>query len=193
MSIITFSKSVDFNNSIDSGLLHIEVDSSNISAILNNVNTSGDVVKLTFDATLTGEEQTTLNTIVSNHVPVISINYRNNLTAFTGKTIIKSSTYELFASYLYAGINSLRDSIKKIEILSYKDSSMASYNIQCVNSTNNQILFTSTNNTNDVMEIITITNINNVPTNAAILEFSAKRNGGNSDSKIYIHNIVLMY
>ena len=83
MSIITFSKSVDFNNSIDSGLLHIEVDSSNISAILNNVNTSGDVVKLTFDATLTGEEQTTLNTIVSNHVPVISINYRNNLTLLT--------------------------------------------------------------------------------------------------------------
>jgi hypothetical protein len=58
--IITYAISTDFSAGVDSTRLDAEVSESSIVPALTNIETDGDVCKLTFADTLSGPEQTTL-------------------------------------------------------------------------------------------------------------------------------------
>lgn len=67
----TYSLSGDFSDGFDRGQLHEEVlDSSISSAEVTGVTANGDVIKVIFLSALDAGDQTALDTIVANHVPI---------------------------------------------------------------------------------------------------------------------------
>ena len=83
--------------------------------------------------------------------------------------------------------------IQEIKILSFKDSSVDSYDIRVYDSTNNNVI-ASANFTNNDVGIMDMGSLSNLPTSSAIFEFQAKRNGGNGNSKnVYLLEVTLKY
>ena len=66
----TYTKSLasDFGGSLNKGQFHREIDADGgISATLNQIEETSDVIDTTFASSLSAGEQTTLNTLISNH------------------------------------------------------------------------------------------------------------------------------
>ena len=69
----TYSKSGDFGGAIATGQLHTEIENEGgIATTLLRVNMTADVVDIVFQSTVSGGEKTTLDTLVSTHVPDIN-------------------------------------------------------------------------------------------------------------------------
>lgn len=69
----TKSFSADFGSNLNPAQFHLEIDADpGIAPAINNVELTGDVVDITFASGLSAGEQTTLNTLITNHVPYTS-------------------------------------------------------------------------------------------------------------------------
>ena len=64
-----YSLSTDFPNGIAPGQLITEISTLILNTILTEINVSGDVVEIKFDASLTIDQIVTLNIIIENHIP----------------------------------------------------------------------------------------------------------------------------
>ncbi len=84
----TYSKSGDFGGALAAGQFHTEIENeAGITTTLLRVDVTADVVDIVFQSTLSGGEKTTLDTLVSNHVPD-----PNNLITTTNGYIDLTST-----------------------------------------------------------------------------------------------------
>ena len=71
MSTYTYSLSVDFTtNAIDTDQFTTQVNDSSITISLNGIEVEGDVVRIIFASALSGAEQTTLDALVTAHIPI---------------------------------------------------------------------------------------------------------------------------
>jgi len=67
----TYSLINDFGNNLELSSLHKDiVNESGITTLLSGINLDEDVVTVTFDSSLTSGEQTTLDSLVSSHIPI---------------------------------------------------------------------------------------------------------------------------
>jgi hypothetical protein len=69
MSTYTKSLSTDFGGELNARQFHDEITDSSITTTLVGINQSGDVVNINFVSALSGPDETTLNTLITNHVP----------------------------------------------------------------------------------------------------------------------------
>ncbi len=101
-TIYTKSLSSDFSSSLNSSQFHIEVDGDGgITPNILGVNVTGDVVDIVFDAALSGAEQTTLDGLITAHVPATP-NIIPNIFISPNTDVIKftkdATTYELIGN-----------------------------------------------------------------------------------------------
>ena len=164
-------------------------DSSIASATIQYITRTGDVVDIVFDATINGGDQTTLDGLVSSHVPIAIVNYDNTITINPRNDTFSSTSYTRVGTITYEGTDST-NSIKKITSLSYKDSGVTNYALRLYDVTNTSVIASATF-TNESEAICDLGTISNLPTSAAILEIQGKKTGGTGNQKFLIDSVTL--
>lgn len=188
--MITYTKSLssDFGGNINLENLHNEISiDSLITTVLIGINLTEDIVEIVFDESLSSEEILELDNVISTHNSVQRADPSEIKVIYPKIDYLTTSSYKLVSRFVYDG--SIYKGIDSIKILSYKDPSITSYDIKIYNDTNEQTIGTInlTNNTEQINDITTLTNI---PTGFAIIEIWGKKNGGSTDKRIYINNII---
>lgn len=189
----TKSLSTDFGGNIKTEQFHIEIVNSEISSgVLIGIILTGDVVEIIFDNALDGTDQTTLDTLISTHVPDNTLSKSQFFIVPTIKQDTKSNNYTKVATFKYPGSIS-SGTIDYIEIISYMDSGITSYSVRVVDKTNNLIIAEKNDITNTVYSSIDLGTISNVMLNSAIIELHVKLVGASGNAKVYIDNLIVYY
>ena len=79
--------------------------------------------------------------------------------------------------------------LRRVKLVSYKDSNVTSYDVQVNNLTNAEILTTS-NHTNNNSQLEDVGIISNFPEGNVFIEVNVKKNGGNVNQNITITEII---
>ena len=179
----TYSISIDFGGTVPNiGQLHNEIVDSSIAKNLYGVTSYEDVVDISFDATLSGPEKTTLDGLVAAHVPVYIPSTPNSLNIIPKTGSVKSSSYTRIAANLFPGTT-----YATAKSVSY--STATSYDIQIYDKNNQQILLTA-NLTNSEESIQDLGVLSNLSVDQTQIEISVKKTGG---GKAYIESIIICY
>jgi len=176
----TYTKSyiTDFGSSFNQSQFHSEIDAeAGIAPNLLQVDKTGDVIDIIFDAALSAGEQTTLDTLISNHTPDTSKAKEQFFIINPKRESIKTSTYSTVAVFKYGGSIAL-GTIDYINIISYMDSGPTSYCTRVMSKTSNVQIAEKTGLTNTTEAINDMGTITNVPTTEEIFELQVKRMGG---------------
>jgi hypothetical protein len=189
MTTYTKSLSTDFGGNINLSNLHNEiVAETGIVPVLNGVSQTGDDIEITFVTGLSGGELTLLNTVISNHNSIVILPTILHETVQMKLDNINTTSYKRMGTYLYDG--TIHNGINAIKAQCYMDSGITSFDIRIYDSTNNQVI-AEHNCTSTTQMICDYGTISNVPTNFAVLEFQAKRNGGTTSKKVYLDYAVV--
>lgn len=109
----------------------------------------------------------------------------------TDQSSTNTTSYSVIMSLTVPG--ELMNNIQNIKVLSKKDGSVTSYDVRIYDVTNNLVI-AENNFTNSNYSINNIGTLNNLPTNEAVLEIQAKRNGGNGNKKnVYVVECTIEY
>jgi len=189
----TYTKSLsgDFGGNLNTSQLFNEIENAEIGPSCVTVKNESDDVELIFTSSLTSGEQTILDNLVSNHVVDTSKPHDNFFTITPKNEKIKEKSYRKIGTFKYDGSNQI-GLIDYIEVISYKDSKIDSYDIRVIDR-NNDVILASANFTNDISEICDLGTISNIPTEKTILEIHGRQNGGKKKSYLYIENITVYY
>lgn len=196
-----YSNTDDFMNLFNDLALQVEINSSDIATNLSEITQEGDVITIIFDNSLTSEEETILNGIISNHLKILSSyvldfikrayvegNNRDTFTPSVNK--ISSESYTKVGTYKYEGTSSNKIMIK-IAISSYMESrNNGDYDIRLYDSTNNKILGEIKELENEKTELKTINNLSNLPSNDSIIEVQVRVS---KKTVVYLDEIDIFY
>lgn len=132
------------------------------------------VVSINFDAELTAEESTALNSLFSDFVQLSNITRLQTIGMQDCKT--ESSVYEVLYTHIFIGC--IAENIpKKIEMISKKDGSyIASYDARIVDFTNSTIVCEATGMTNQTEGFIDMGTISNVSETCSVWEIQLRAN-----------------
>ncbi len=192
-SIFNKTISGDFTSGLDSRQFHTEIDNSSIVPVLQDVGIVGNNVTITFDSGLSAGEETTLDTLISNHVPnnyqtlnSTNWNYADSQTYY--------STYTRVSSYDFPGTD-YTGSLRRIVAYCYKDSAVTNFDLRIYDTTNEQTICEVTNQTNtDPNSSLDMGTISNLSTGSALWEVQCKKNGGGTnDDMIYLKGVSYEY
>lgn len=175
------------------GQLHKEIElDGGIDPVLQGISKTGDAVDCIFVSALSAGEQTTLDGLISAHVPNNSKPKNNFYTIYPKKSSIKTSTYTTSALFKYGGSDNI-GTIDYIEIIAYKDSGVTSYDARIFDKKNNLVICEKIGLTNDSEEIQDLGTISNVPIDATIFELQVKKTGGNGNIMVYIDSVIIYH
>jgi len=180
----TYTKSLssDFGGSLKSEQFHEEIVASSIVPALNAVNTTGDVVDIVFASALSGAEQTTLDTLITNHTPDTTPELNNKRIVSVRNRGSTDATYKVYGKFTFPG--STNASVKTI---SRMQAGATDYSIKIYDFTNDQ---TITENTyTNVPAAINNVVCSNVPASEAIWEVQVKVSSPGSDKKMHINSV----
>ena len=189
MSKYTFSLETNFSGNINISQLHKEIE--NNTAIIKEfigISQNNDLVEINFIESLSQEEETELNTIISNHQPIVEITYNQSIIIPFKKEVINNSTYTKAASFIYSGSNNIGP-ILLIKIISYMIN-CTSYEVKILNKTHNLII-SENSFTNTSQKINNLTPLSNIPTSEVIIECYIKITSNNNGS-VYLDNLIYM-
>ena len=189
-----FSLASDFGGSLKSYQLHKEIDDDGgITPNLIGVNTEGDDVAIIFDATLSGGEETTLNGLVSAHVPDMS-KPRKQFFIFAPKrnTITPKNNWVLSGYFQYPGSDQA-GTIDYIDLISCMDSGINNYDARVLVKNTGAVLVEKTGMTNTETATIDLGTVSNVPTDKTTLELQIRKNGGNNKQVVEIEQVIVYY
>lgn len=155
------------------------------------INNHEGIVEISFATTVSSENQTTISTVISNHVPDIN-DFANSFTVYPKHPTLSSANYFVVSTFRYRGSNKV-GIINKIEVIAYKDTGITSYDIRILDKSTGSVIASKTGNTNENYEILDLGNISNIPPESTLCEVQVKRNGGNSSRYINISEIVVYY
>jgi len=193
MTTYTYSLSVDFGGNIKEGQLHGEIVAAIVDTEFVGVNRSEDVVDLVFVDVLSGGDETILDTVVANHVPVIGPSKYIYYTYTPKTTKTNSTVYQRIGGpFRYGGANFM-GTINQIEVISHMDTGMTSYSVRLYDSTNEAIIAEATGLTNLLEGIVDLGTISDVPDEEAIFEIHAKRVGGTSNTYAVVDEVIVYY
>lgn len=188
MTTYTYSHSSDFGSSLNSSQLQTEIKASNIVPSIASVNRNGDVIDIVFASALSGAEQTTLNGLVSAHVPKPILDSSTYITPKKGDT--SSKAYARMSIFKYYGSNNTAP-IVAIETISCMSDTVTSYDIRILDKTNGLVIAEKTGLTHTDDAVDDLGTISNLPTDSALFEVQMKRNGGNGNPKVFLENIII--
>jgi len=146
-----------------------------------------DVVKIKFFEELTIEEQTSLDNIVANHVPLI-IEQRDTISFALTPFHSHSEDYRPALGFIFPG-KIKKGHIKEICIASYMDSGANSYSVRLFDLSSHKTLIEKTglNNTNPTIILLGgHDDLNFSPDEVCILELQIKRLGGDCTKQVHI-------
>ena len=166
----------DFTNGINPSQFHMEILASNITVDVVGITCHDDDVHIAFESNISGSEQTTLDTLVANHVPSTSKPKNKFYTICPKTTTITSTNYFAVGSSVYRGSANIGP-IDYIEIIANKDSLATSYDLRVVNKSTGDVIASKTGNTNTSLTAIDLGTISNIPENNTLLEIQVRKNG----------------
>lgn len=187
MATYTYSLASDFSGNLNHRQLHDEIDESSITQILTSVTSNGDVVNIYFDASLNASGVTTLDNLVSDHIPAQLYNFSKVIVLSPLVQSTYSTIYKKVHVYYYEGSKSI-GTITCTNVLSYMSSGVTNYTIRLFDQTNDTVLAENTFTNTEEEECI-LTPISNVPEKAAILEIQIKKYGGDKTKKVYFDSV----
>ncbi len=179
-----YSLSTNFPSGIDSSKLERIINAS-IPGLVG-ITTYADNVEILFTNAIDSTQKTLLDSIVAAHLP--DQTPPNNSLNIMIMRSTKLNEYELICSFILN--EKVNFNINSISFTSRLSGSIMSYDIRLYDSTNNNIL-ASGNYTNSDLQLNSINSLSNVPTSQAVLEIHAKKNGGESDDKVFINELTL--
>ena len=195
MAKYTYSKTNDTSDgSVILKKIHDEINLQ-ISGV-THINLSGDDIDIHSSSDLSGGDQTTLTTIVSNHVGTIT-NLEKTPKMIQQIDINKSSktknVYVSMSKIIYYGNESIGE-IQTIEVVAYMESDATSFDIKIVDKKNSSnVIAEKTGLTNTSDEIIDMGQITNLPDKKTRFEVQIRKNGSNKSAKIYLDTILIKY
>jgi hypothetical protein len=183
------SKTTDFSGILKESQFHQEILDSSISSSLVGVHTRDDEIQIEFSSELTSGEQTTLDNLISSHVPNITV-LKSNFFTITPKTNTKSSSYSVISTFIYPGSKYVGP-IDYIEVIAKIESKGLSYDVRIVNQETGIVLAEKTDIGNEEFGSTDMGTILNIPEEESILELQIKRKGSNK--KIFIDTVIIYY
>jgi hypothetical protein len=156
-----------------------------------NINISGDNMKINTTSELTNDEMTTMNNIFNTHIPIHINDISNDI-------LEPNIIYPKINSYGYTRIATSRfpgsreQFIDKMIIKAYVDKGR-SYNIRLQNYDNGEIIYESENLMNTTLQTIEITsnNFTNIPITDCYVNILAKLNGDSYEKHVYIEYVAI--
>lgn len=190
----TYSLSSDFGNNLKSEQFHSEIENdNNITANLIAVNTEGDVVDIIFDASLSSGEETTLNNLISSHVPDDSKEKKQFYIIVPKRNVVRPKNSWVLAAYIrYQGSNNV-GTIDYIEIETVMADDITSYDARVINHNTGDVIVQKDGLINTVIDSFDLGTISNVPLESTLLELQIQKNGGKNNSAIEIEQITVYY
>lgn len=192
-SIYTYTKSFlsNFSSNLKQSQFYDEIVESEITKKLLRVNKNGDIIDIIFDAPLSMEEETILNILISNHVPINTNLVGNKIITYSLHGIqIESSGYKKLLSFMYPGKNIFN--ITNFEILGYLMVGNY-YDVRIQDLTNNKTI-AEKKLTNNYLDSNDIGDIKNLPLNKSIFEIQARINSNGNQQKIaYFDSLIIYY
>lgn len=189
----TYTKSIsgDLGGSVRTDQLHDEIDESIISVELEGITTNGDVVDIVFVSALSGVEQTTLDTILSNHAPDFS-KPRKNFFIITPKQKLKGKSYVLAASFNYPGSSEI-GTIDYIDMVAYNDKQVTSFDARVVDTSSGLTIAERTVMASNVYQKFDLGVISDVPEFSSLLELHIRKNGGKNRNAVALESLTVYY
>lgn len=180
----TYSKTSDFSGTLDAYQLQTEIIAeSSITPAIQSVNIDGDVVTIIFASALSESEQTTLATVISNHV--VAARYRRSMNIPIAMVATTSTIYNAVKIFEYGG--SIRMPLVNLKVISEMDEGGTSYDVRICDVPNNTVIC-SANFTNESLAINNMGTISNLPLTETIFEVHIKVNG---TTNAIIHEVIL--
>jgi hypothetical protein len=168
-----YTKSVKFINLLYNEILAIP---DLPSTFYINVNSNINIV---FNQELTGSQVIILNDFMTNYIPpqqqIISV--KTETIPLAQNTIMPTNTYTVIGTYFYA-IPDYDSFINSFKIIASVDGN-TNYKIRVYDSINATVLCESNTLNNQTLQIITISDILNLPTNETLLEIQCIVSGDN--------------
>ena len=180
----TKSLSTDFLNGLDTSRLWREInDSQDIGPECITVSNVANDVNIVFVEALSSEEQTSLTDIISLHNGSVSIVSNHVNTVVSQTKSVASDKYQVVLRFTYDGL--AFNNINFIKVMSYRSSAATSYDVRIYDLVNDKFLV-SKNLSNSIEALNDLGMISNVPKNLTVLEVQVKKNGGDSESNVYL-------
>ena len=170
----TYIKSLlnDLHNSWNQYQLHTEIVKNNgITETLIGITANGDEIEIVFASALSSGEQTVLNMIITNHVPVNDKGTK--ILSYTLNGQVVTSSYKKILGFKYLG--SVQYNITNVEIIGSLTSG-SSYDVRIRDISNNKNVASITL-TNTATNSYDMGSISNLPTTSAIFELQARATG----------------
>jgi hypothetical protein len=187
MTTYNKSLSTDFNGNLNISQLLNEINESSISPTCLTVFNLNNIVAIKFNSSLSSEEQSTLNSIISSHSPNAHIG--NTITNIgMSNTRIDSTTYTTLTSFDFPGLNIWSD-VSNIKIISLMEAGGDSYDVRIYDVTNNNLICSKTLN-NEYECISDLGSLSNLPSDESIFEIQAKIN---NNTIAHIKNISIYH
>ncbi len=154
-----YSNTLNFPNGLQEGQLMREIEnSSTILVKIISIVKIGDDIDMLFESALSASEETELNIIIANHVPITG---KETINITFSKSSVKTSTYQMVVAFGYKGSREA-GSIETFKVVSKKDETATDYSVRVYDVNNNKVLVEETF-TNNKDEVHVLSNINNVP------------------------------
>ncbi len=185
MSVEVYSLSVDFSGNLNRTQFHQEIVDNGTLPTLVGVHDTEDIINIEFDSSLNAGQQTTLNGLVSSHIPSTIPKILLTETILPKKDTYSNTSYTRAASYIY---NPTINTLYCVKVLSYMDTGITSYDLQLFDKTHGNIIVTK-NSTNTDEELVDVGTLTNMPTVESILELNVKRTGGKKNNNVYLESI----
>lgn len=188
MATYNYSLSSDFGNNINQNQFHQEVlGATGISPTFYGITTTGDNIDVLFESNLDTNEQLILDNLVTSHTPTYAKPFNNFFMVVPSNAKISNSVFTKIASFKFDGSDNI-GTIDYIQILSYKNTAITSYDIRAIDRSNSNVL-ASANFSNNTLEINDLGTISNVPTDKTIIEIQCRQNGGSGNKYIVVEGI----
>lgn len=183
-----YSITTDFGGSVSTSQLQTKIaGESGITPTIQRIDTIGDNVYIIFDSDLSGGEETTLDTLVSNHTIIKP--KETYFSVFPESRQITNSTYNTIGNFNYLGSNKI-GTINYITAISKKHKNTTSYDIRIVNQSNGEVIAEKTGLSNDDYQEVDLGTISNIPTSQTICEIQVKHNDSGK-KKVYIQELLI--
>ena len=179
------SYSTDFSSNFDSDQFTSEIIASSIVTALVSVDQSGDTISIIFNDTLTATDAETLDTLVSDHTPVLKPG--SNKDTWTINKTITTTSYEKVGLFVFPG--DLIRELTHIKCIASMNTGTTSYSIRIVDKTGPAKIAEGTFS-NTVDSVNDLGTVSNVPGVESVFDVSIKITGTGSAT---IGSIIIYY
>jgi hypothetical protein len=183
----TYSLSGDFSG-LKQDQLHTEIEEeAGITSTIEEVRVEGDVVTIRFATTLSGGEETTLDSLVSGHAADFTPAQTKDITVTMKKDEFNKTAFQKASRFAFPGSTHCT-----VTACAFMDPGVTSYDIQIFDRTNRNVI-AQANFTNIEDEVVSLGAGANVPSTRAMFEVFVRKTGGSSSKVAHVTSVSISY